>query len=144
MWQSILVSLSFWSCVIFAMDATSNTTTNFCQRELGNLHGKSHRCWWQVGSWARLVGCLGFLFLDCGLEKIAFWRVQSMKQKLVRGIWQGMRPLQLNIHDVIWKLQTRLTLFLQPQQAANHQSLQSSSHAKSQPHCSHPPWLLLD
>jgi hypothetical protein len=108
--RSILVSRSFWRCMSFAMGSTSNTTTNLREGEHGHLHGESHSCW-QVGSWACLVGCLGFLLLDYDLENVAFRRIQSMNQKLVRWIRRGAHALKSNIHAIIWKLQTKLTFF---------------------------------
>jgi hypothetical protein len=91
-YRSILVSRSFWCYIFFAIGAASNITTNFRQREYGDLHGESH-CYWQVGSWAYLVGSLGFLFLDYDLENIAFGRIRLLNQKLVRWIRLGTYPL---------------------------------------------------
>jgi hypothetical protein len=91
-YRSILVSRSFWCYMLFAIGSTSNITTNLRQGEYGDLHGESHY-YWQGGSWAYLVGCLGFLFIEYDFEKIASESMQLMKQKLVRWIRRGTYPL---------------------------------------------------
>jgi hypothetical protein len=91
-YRSILVSISFWCYIFFAIGSVANIITNLRQREYGDLHGISHY-YWQVGAWTFQIGCLGLFFLDYDSERIEFEHLQLMNQKLVRWIRRGTYPI---------------------------------------------------